>query len=225
MDHSDLKVYDATIRVPFSLLINGPSGCGKTDFTIQLLKERKNLIDKDINNICWFYSLETKSVKNFAIEFKDKIPITFVKGLPENIEDYIDDTKTNLFIFDDLMDQATQSSVISDLFTKGSHHRNISIILIVQDFFYNGNSNSGFRKTISRNANLLCLFCNYLDSSSISTIGARIMPKRVPLFLNIFKKACSESRYLFIDGKHDSDGDIRLRTDIFGDHQKVFTVN
>ena len=225
MNPPQMKIYDATIKVPFSLLINGQSNSGKTEFTINLLKKRNQLIDREIDNICWFFGIESKSVKQFAKEYGKYMPIRFIKGLPENLEDYIDDAKTNLFIFDDLMEQATQSSVISELFTRGSHHRNISVILIVQDFFYNGNGNSKFRKTISRNANILCLFCNYLDSNSISTIASRIMPKRVPLFLKIFEKACNESRYLFIDGKYDTDKDIRLRTNLFEDYQKVYTLD
>ena len=39
---------------------------------------------------------------------------------------------------DDLMAQSSKDKRIADLFTKGSHHRNLSIIYIVQNIFHQG---------------------------------------------------------------------------------------
>ena len=43
-------------------------------------------------------------------------------------------------VIDNRIHEAAKSQVISDLFTKGSHHRNISVILSVQNFFTKGNA-------------------------------------------------------------------------------------
>ena len=55
-------------------------------------------------------------------DYVQTIPnITFVEGFPENLNDML---CTNcLVIVDDLMSQCSQNQSMSDLFTKGSHHR------------------------------------------------------------------------------------------------------
>ena len=50
----------------------------------------------------------------------------------------MDPSKRNLIIFDDLMTEAKCDQRIADLFTKGSHHRNISIVYLTQNVFPQG---------------------------------------------------------------------------------------
>jgi hypothetical protein len=58
--------------------------------------------------------------------------IEFNQGIPEDIDnaDYLDVSQWNLIVLDDLMAQSGKDKRISDLFTKGNHHRNLSIICI-----------------------------------------------------------------------------------------------
>jgi len=70
--------------------------------------------------------------KEIAVEYKNIIK--FCEGLlcPE---DYLSDPlSSKLVIIDDLM---RESSII-DLFTKGNHHKNLSVILISQNLFHQG---------------------------------------------------------------------------------------
>ena len=53
--------------------------------------------------------------------------MVFHQGLPEQLNPKV----RNLVILDDMMKSVDQS--VTDLFTKGSHHRNISVIHIVQN--------------------------------------------------------------------------------------------
>ena len=64
--------------------------------------------------------------------------IEFNEGIPEDIDsgDYLDVSKRNLIIVDDLMTKSGKDKRIADLFIKGSHHRNLSIIYIVQNIFH-----------------------------------------------------------------------------------------
>ncbi|CAH3179446.1 unnamed protein product, partial [Porites lobata] len=63
--------------------------------------------------------------------------IEFVKGIPTALEQdsYFDVNKRNLIVFDDQMIDAKR---IVNLFTRGSHHRNLSVIYIVQNLFHQG---------------------------------------------------------------------------------------
>jgi hypothetical protein len=58
--------------------------------------------------------------------------IEFNQGIPEYD---LDVSQRNLIVFDDLMAQSGKDKHISDIFTKRSHHRNLSIIYIVQNIF------------------------------------------------------------------------------------------
>lgn len=218
------QVYDGRLKHPFSLICSGPSQSGKSTFICDFVKNHRNCVDTTFDNIYWFYGVETQMVKNDQEFCLLGTTIQFVEGLPEDLEQYIDEERTNMLIFDDLMDQAVNSQVIVDLFTKNIHHKNISCILSLQNYFHNGQNNRGLRSTIERNTNYLVLFPNKLDNSSISTIAHRIMPKNSKLFINVFETACKNGRYLFIDGKQSSHPSLKFRTDIAKDIQKIYTV-
>ena len=68
-------------------------------------------------------------------------------------------TKKKLLILDDLMRESS-SNVILDLFTKGSHHKNISVIFITQNVFHKGKA----QRDISLNTKYLMLYIyRYID--------------------------------------------------------------
>ena len=66
--------------------------------------------------------------------------IEFVEGIPKALEQdsYFDVNKRNLIVFDDQMIDASKDKRIVNLFTRGSHHRNLSVIYIVQNLFHQG---------------------------------------------------------------------------------------
>jgi len=66
---------------------------------------------------------------------------------PENVP--------TLIVLDDLMD-AAYSKKMSELFTKGSHHRNINLVLITQNVFHQGPSS----RDISLNSKYIVAFKN-----------------------------------------------------------------
>ncbi|CAH3173279.1 unnamed protein product [Porites lobata] len=84
--------------------------------------------------------------------------IEFVKGIPRALEQdsYFDVNKRNLIVFDDQMIDASKDKRIVNLFTRGSHHRNLSVIYIVQNLFHQG---KGSPKRKRRRIQ----FVNYLD--------------------------------------------------------------
>ena len=67
---------------------------------------------------------------------KENPSIEFVEGLPNNFESMIDPNVRNLVVVDDLMSECSQNSKMCSLFTRGSHHRNLSIFFLVQNMFF-----------------------------------------------------------------------------------------
>ena len=53
------------------------------------------------------------------------------KGIP--FDNFLDVSERNFIVFDDLMNQSKRDKRIANLFTNGSHHRNLSVIYIVQN--------------------------------------------------------------------------------------------
>ena len=66
--------------------------------------------------------------------------IEFFKGIPTALEQdsYFDVNKRNLIAFDDQMIDASKDKRIVNLFIRDSHHRNLSVIYIVQNLFHQG---------------------------------------------------------------------------------------
>ena len=101
--------------------------------------------------------------------------IKFVKGIPEYLENdsYLDVNICNLIVIDDQMIEAGKDNRIVNLFTKGSHHRNLSVIYIVQHLFHQGKGN----RSISLNSHYLVLFKNPRDKLQILTLAEQIVSK------------------------------------------------
>ena len=221
MNEIDGKTYDGRLHHPSRLLLIGKSGAGKTNFTINLLKESNQLFDEKFKNIYWFYGTDSPFRGEDPLNMVQNIH--YIKGMPNDLTEYIDETIPNLLIFDDLFSEIMDSEQMVLLFTKWSTHSNTSVILLSQDIFQNGKcAGNSRRTTITRNSNYMVIFRNPLDNTTISTIGSRIMPKQSKLFQKIFEAACNYKSYLFIDGHQSSPAELRFRTDIFGGSQRIF---
>ena len=110
------------LQHPFILLVAGPSSCGKSTFVISLLECREQLCDTVFKNIVCCHS-----ENNAPHHLKN---VSFVKGVP-GFENPVN-VPTQI-VLDDLMDSA-YSTKVSELITKESLHRNISLVLITQNF-------------------------------------------------------------------------------------------
>ena len=107
----------------------------------------------------------------------------FVKRIPTALEQdsYFDVKKRNLIVFADRTIHASKDKRIVKLFTRGSHHRNLSVIYIVRNLFHQGKG----RRSISLNSNYLVLFKNPRDKLQILTLSKQDV-SRADGFLLIF---------------------------------------
>ena len=212
---------------PFTMIIAGPSGSGKTVFTKKILESR-NIFTKTIlesNSTSGKKILEAKIVR---VEFSEIIwcyseigslgkrmsNITYQEGLPS--EDQYDGTP-KLVILDDLMHETNES--VAKLFTKISHHRNVSVISITQNIF-SRNKNS---RDISLNVHYLTLFKNPRDKAQISYLARQVCPENSKFFMDSFYDATSSPHgYLFVDFKQETSDSDRISSDIFYKHPAVY---
>ena len=202
-----LIMYSLQLTHPFGLLVSGGTKTGKTTFVKKLLSNVEVMIDSPPEDIKYFYS---EYQETFA-EIELLVPnIKFIEGVPDAMFDSINPKTRNLYIFDDMMGE--RDSVIAKLFTKKSHHVNLSIIYIVQNLFHQSKDH----RTISLNASYLVLTKNVRDASQVIHLAKQIYPSNVKFFQQAYQMATAEPfSYLFIDLTPTCPDETRLRSGIF----------
>jgi len=108
------------------VIISGPSGSDKSSFCIRFLQNLDALCTERYfdGGVIWCYSEKTAVPSPTELPKRD---VHFNEGVPTDFENARG--KPCLVIFDDLL-KYVYSKQVRDLFTKGSNHRNISVILI-----------------------------------------------------------------------------------------------
>jgi hypothetical protein len=198
------------LRHPFTCVIAGMTGAGKTILVRRLLKNWKCSIDlnEPINNnnnlnVLWVYGQDQELYKQKL----ENTNITYSEYLPKENDLKISNYK--IIVIDDLMLELDKNENFSKLFTKLSHHLNISVVLIVQNFFHQ----SKHMRTISLNSQYIVLMKNLRDQNQIDLLGRQLFGQKWKSFRNIFDDATQRPYgYLLIDLKPDTPEKFRLKT-------------
>ena len=189
----------------FTSVITGPTGSGKSMFVRRFVHNIKHMMTPKPDRILWCYG-------EYQTLYGTVEGIEFQQGLPDL--DNLDPREKHFIILDDLMDETDQR--VASLFTKKSHHRNISVMYIVQNLFHH--------RTISLNAHYMVLFQNLTDVSQIMALAHQMYPRRTQFFLEAFARATARPHgYMVINMKQNTPDILRLRTFIFpGEEQKAY---
>ena len=198
---------------PFTKVIAGPTGSGKTYYIQRLLKDINEIIDQPPEKIIFCFAEWQGVYDRLSLEHSN---LSFIEGLPTR--DQLSGDCRKLLIIDDLM-QETDGRV-TNIFTKGSHHQNMSVIYIVQNVF----SKNKEHRTITLNTHYFVIFKNPRDVSQIVRLASQMFPKKTGYMLDAYKEATSKPHsYLFIDLKQNTPDHMRLRSNIFsGETQVVY---
>jgi hypothetical protein len=195
---------------PFTCIVAGCTQSGKTVWVKSLLENAQTTISPAPQRIIWCYGQWQPSYFDMLRAIPE---IEFNKGIPKDIDntDYLDVSQRNLIVLDDLMAQSSKDKRIADLFTKGSHHRNLSIIYIVQNIFHQGKE----MRNISLNAHYIVLFKSPRDKQQISMLARQVDPGKVQEFMKSYEDATSRPHgYLMLDLKPTTDDQQRLKTNV-----------
>ena len=198
---------------PCTCSISGPSGSGKTSLTIKLLNNLKRIYDPTPSHVVYYYSQWQNEY--FSISPQPR----FVKGLPGI--DAIEEIETpTLFVIDDAMSKLDQT--VCDIFLMYSHHKNLSIILLLQNF-YNKNK---YMRDINTNTNYVIFMKNPRNKLAVSHLAKESFPNQYKYVMESFNDATKEPYgYLLFNFSQEAEDRMRLLTNIVppeGDYQITY---
>jgi hypothetical protein len=135
------------------------------------------------------------------VQIREVVPENFkhAKGLP------------CLFILDNLLNEM-YSRAVCDLFTKGSHHRNFSVILITQSFSHQ----APHCRDISLNAKYLVALKNVRDRNQFAYPARQVLPEASGSLCEAYREATQKPHgYMILGFAQDTDDLLRYRTNVF----------
>lgn len=110
-------------------------------------------------------------------------------------------TKPHLVVIDDLMNELRNNSKIANLFTKGSHNLNFTVIFIAQNMYHK----SPVMRTISLNSHYLIAFKNPRNMMQIRNLSRQVNPLNPNFLVEAFKDACDAPHgYIKLDFTSDN---------------------
>jgi hypothetical protein len=198
--------YDVRFETPSRWIIFGSSGSGKTTFVFNLIKSIK-LFKNKFNRIVYCTGGVVPNINEI-----NKIKIEYFKNVNEKLINSFNKNKNNLLILDDNMHSFVNDILISDLFTKHSHHKNITVILLMQNLF----PKSKFNRDISLNSNYIVLMKNPRDKQQIKLLANQICGGQENYIFDAYKNATEFSAYsyLMLDLNQTTPVELRVRTNV-----------
>ena len=198
------------LQHPFTCMVTGSTGSGKTKWIEQLLMDAQQMIAPPPDRIIWCYG-QWQPIYDRLLS---AVPgIEFYKGILVQIDSstFFNKSIANLIVLDDLMTEVKDDPRVSNLFSKESHHLNLSVIYIVQNLFNQGK----MTRNISLNTQYLVLFKSPRDKQQIMVLARQLYPRKTDNFLNSYEEATKRCYgYLFVDLKPYTSDDQRLKTNI-----------
>lgn len=193
-------------RTPSSILVAGPSGSGKTVFTTQLITGNRHLFRPPPKVVHYCYGSWQEGfvpLRRHGVHFHQGVPTEadLDKWFPSG----------GLLVMDDLMAEGGNDKTVVDIFTRHSHHRNITVMYLCQDLFPPGK----YAKTISRNVHYAVIFKNPRDKLGLRNLLTQAFPKRFRQVMDIFEKVTSRPYgYMVLDLHPGSDDAHRIYANV-----------
>lgn len=203
---------------PFNMVVAGPSQVGKTTFVQSLLSKPYGCgsIIPHIDRIKYVYGEEAPN-----INVDSGTRIDWCKGWSSQVMEDMHPANNNLIVLDDVANDCKDDPTLSNMFTRGGHHRNISIILLTQNYFFSGRTAIDIR----RNTHYLVLFACKQDKGPVATFAQRLFPTGWKNFLSAYNDATSIPHgHLLVDMTTKCPEQYMLRAKTLDDRPVVYLI-
>lgn len=202
------NIVDLRFKHPATIFVNGPTSCGKTVLVRKILKFHKKIfnIKKEYKKfkVLWCHGQEQACHK---VPISKDVEVTYYKGFPS--QTLIERKQFHMIIIDDLMNESKRDNTSINLFTKGSHHMNVSVLFISQNIFDKA------MRLLTLNSHYIIYFKNPRDCTQIRVLSYQINPSNPKFLIDAYEDATSEPfGYIRADLTQETKNEYRFITDI-----------
>lgn len=216
---------DASLKCPFVAHIFGPTQAGKSWFTARLVNYQASLLETPATEIAWFTPHGRIPSQVINTGARTSPSVQSFRELPTDWDDFLsqhgfDSPKTHtLLILDDFAVELSKSSSFTNLVTRGSHHANISIILLTQVLC----QRTAEAATQRRNAHYVLLLKSSRDFLQIDYFARQIFGnnrQKINAFMKIYHEATNVAYGHLLCSFHPRDPpELLFRSRIFPNEQ------
>lgn len=113
---------DILLHHPVQMMLCGPTGSGKSETTFNLIRYRSQLFDSK-EPLSVMYCLPVGHHISIPPDIRNDQNVIFHEGMidPESVK------RNTILVMDDMMNAVESTPKMTDLFTRFSHHRSISL--------------------------------------------------------------------------------------------------
>lgn len=194
------------LQSPFTAIISGATGTGKSEWIMKLIRNANKMINEPPKHIMYCYS----EINAQILRLKS-LNIEIYHGVPTK-DEIMEKPKNLLLILDDLVSEI-DGNYLETLYTKGSHHWDVSVITVTQNLYVPAHI-----KMARVNCHYLIVMKNPQGLLQIRTLASQLFAGgKSKYFLEAYKDAVEQQPYgyLFINMKPNTDEKYRLCTNIF----------
>jgi hypothetical protein len=205
---------DVRLKSPFTAVVTGPTSSGKTRLLLRLIESSDSVCTQPPIEIIYCYG-------EWQPNFETINNVTFHEGMIDIDKEIPSDARPRWVIIDDLMNEISSQTSIDNLFTKGSHHKNISVFFVTQNPFKKEH------RTMSLNAHYYFWFKNPRDKLSVVNFTKQAFPGIASKVLDVYTKATTQPwSYLLFDLRQETDDKHRLIGDYASEEKpmKIYDV-
>lgn len=210
-----MSVVPVPLYHPFTMIVAGPTSSGKSWWVTQLitLYQKMTTFDPEYarpTNVLWCYG-------QYQDMYDKEIPnanVHYYKGLMNhNINSVASGPKPDVIVVDDLMAETVNDPKLAAMFTRESHHENISVIFIIQNLYVQGRK----IRDITLNTQYFVIMKTKRDAGQLVKLGNQIMYGEAKQFLWAYETATKNMSfsYLFCNLHPKSNDMLKLCTYIF----------
>ena len=193
-----IKTVDVRLRSPFTAIVSGPTGSGKTRLLLDLIRQAASVATPPPVVIYYHYG-------EWQDAFGETSEVTFRRGPPDVEADIPNDGQNRWLIIDDLMEEALGKGKSNALYTKYSHHRNISVFFVTQNLFHKD------LRTVSLNTHYFFLGKNPRDAGAITILAKQAFPGQTKYVVEAYRDATREPHsFLLVNLRQEAADETRL---------------
>ena len=139
-----------------------------------------------------------------------------------NLLKYLDaEMSVKAMVVDDLMSECVNNNIIADAFTKKRHHRNVSVILLVQNLFCQGR----IMRTVHLNTEYVVLFGNARDKGQFNHFTRHIEPLNSKRLMEAYINATSKPlSHMLVDLKPLTPNPLRYIIILYQTMNRLYTL-